>query len=307
MSARFNPPPNWPPAPDGWTPPQGWQPDPAWGPAPDGWQLWLDNDTAAAPAASGKKQVSWFRRHKILTGLAAFIVLVGAGSALGGGGDDRTPSKLAQAASAPTTSTTSSTPAAVETTAAETPAPSAEPADEPQPKAVTYTGRGDKLLKIKKPEEGAVPVTITYTGGYSNFVVEALDSSNESTDLLVNEIGSFKGTVLLDADGGETAKLKIQASGKWKVVIKPLSATRQISTAATGKGPDVLLYAGDDAATLTFTNKGDANVVVQWMTEDGGDLLVNDIGNYKGELALTPGPGILTIDGGSWTAKVVPD
>lgn len=38
---RYNPPPNWPPTPPGWTPPPGWQPDPSWPPPPPGWQLWL--------------------------------------------------------------------------------------------------------------------------------------------------------------------------------------------------------------------------------------------------------------------------
>jgi Domain of unknown function (DUF4878) len=38
---RFNPPPNWPPSPPGWTPPPGWAPDPAWGPPPPNWPLWL--------------------------------------------------------------------------------------------------------------------------------------------------------------------------------------------------------------------------------------------------------------------------
>jgi hypothetical protein len=38
---RFNPPPNWPPVPPGWTPPPGWQPDPSWPPPPQGWQLWV--------------------------------------------------------------------------------------------------------------------------------------------------------------------------------------------------------------------------------------------------------------------------
>jgi hypothetical protein len=37
---RFNPPPNWPASPPGWTPPPGWQPDPSWPPPPPGWQLW---------------------------------------------------------------------------------------------------------------------------------------------------------------------------------------------------------------------------------------------------------------------------
>jgi hypothetical protein len=38
---RFNPPPNWPPAPPGWTPPPGWQPDRSWPPLPPGWPLWV--------------------------------------------------------------------------------------------------------------------------------------------------------------------------------------------------------------------------------------------------------------------------
>lgn len=43
---RFNPPPDWPAPPLGWTPPPGWQPDPSWPPAPPGWQFWV-------PAARG--------------------------------------------------------------------------------------------------------------------------------------------------------------------------------------------------------------------------------------------------------------
>ena len=38
---RFNPPPDWPAPPLGWTPPPGWQPDPSWPPAPPGWQFWV--------------------------------------------------------------------------------------------------------------------------------------------------------------------------------------------------------------------------------------------------------------------------
>ena len=42
---RFNPPPNWPPAPTGWTPPPGWAPDPSWPPLPPGWPLWVPDAT----------------------------------------------------------------------------------------------------------------------------------------------------------------------------------------------------------------------------------------------------------------------
>jgi hypothetical protein len=38
---RFNPPPGWPPAPDGWVPPEGWNPPANLPPAPTGWQWWV--------------------------------------------------------------------------------------------------------------------------------------------------------------------------------------------------------------------------------------------------------------------------
>lgn len=52
MSWIFNPPPGWPPQPDGWVPPPGWAPDPRWPPAPAGWQFWVPGGTAAPVAAS---------------------------------------------------------------------------------------------------------------------------------------------------------------------------------------------------------------------------------------------------------------
>jgi hypothetical protein len=58
----FNPPPNWPPPPQGWTPHAGWQSDPSWGPAPVGWPVWV-------------RQTSRWDTAKTMGGLAAFGVL----------------------------------------------------------------------------------------------------------------------------------------------------------------------------------------------------------------------------------------
>jgi len=44
VGLRFNPPPGWPAAPEGFTPEPGWQPDPSWPPPPPGWQLWVLDD-----------------------------------------------------------------------------------------------------------------------------------------------------------------------------------------------------------------------------------------------------------------------
>ncbi len=48
MGLRFNPPPGWPPAPEGFVPQPGWQPDPSWPPPPPGWPLWVDDQQIPA-------------------------------------------------------------------------------------------------------------------------------------------------------------------------------------------------------------------------------------------------------------------
>jgi hypothetical protein len=71
---RFNPPPNWPAAPSGWTPPPGWEPDATWPPPPAGWQLWVED---------GNSSRSWVLPVQITVGVLWLIFLV-AGLASGG-------------------------------------------------------------------------------------------------------------------------------------------------------------------------------------------------------------------------------
>ena len=52
MGLRFNPPPGWPPPPEGFVPQPGWQPDPSWPPPPPGWQLWVDDQQTQVPPAA---------------------------------------------------------------------------------------------------------------------------------------------------------------------------------------------------------------------------------------------------------------
>jgi hypothetical protein len=56
MGTRFNPAPGWPPVPEGYIPPPGWQPDPAWPPAPEGWQLWVEDGLPPGPGLSPAPQ-----------------------------------------------------------------------------------------------------------------------------------------------------------------------------------------------------------------------------------------------------------
>src|SRR6185437_8458106 len=86
LRIRFNPPPNWPKLPDGFTPTGDWQPDPAWGAVPYGWPLWVEDGQATskpepplltpppgdAPARAGK---GW--------AIAAAVVLIVIGLVVG--------------------------------------------------------------------------------------------------------------------------------------------------------------------------------------------------------------------------------
>jgi Domain of unknown function (DUF4190)/Septum formation len=66
MGARFNPPPGWPPAPDGFRPDPGWQPDPSWPAAPPDWPLWIED---------GQTGTSRWAIVSLVAGLLGFTVV----------------------------------------------------------------------------------------------------------------------------------------------------------------------------------------------------------------------------------------
>jgi len=144
---RYNPPPNWPTPPAGWTPAQGWQPDPAWGPAPLGWQVWVDDGLTTPASSPASTKGSWFKRHKILTGLGALLVVGGVGVALGGGDDPTTP-VAGGTKPVPTSSSTSSS-SSSSTTSSKTGAPASTPttkvAPKPKPSQELTSGQRNAL------------------------------------------------------------------------------------------------------------------------------------------------------------------
>lgn len=258
---------------------------------------------------------AWIARHKVLTGLGALLLLGGFAAAASGG---ETGAKVS--ASAPSWTSTSSDTGALSTptpsiaptsaspvAAAPAPAPSETTQPKPPPpKVYKYSGRGDKILSIKKPEASAALISFSHKGS-SNFIVMQLDADLAETENLVNEIGPYSGKTILDLeDGSETRKLKITADGTWSVVIQALSETRELEGQASGKSADVLLYFGS-AGVATLTHKGTSNFIVTYYNEDGSENLVNEIGRYTGESVLPAGPGFLQISAdGAWTIKVAP-
>lgn len=252
------------------------------------------------------KQRNWFARHKILTGLGVLLIVIIVGSAAGGGSKSKKPaasgrtSPSASPSAEPSPSTASTAPSAAPTTEAPPPPPVA-------PTVFTYKGRGNKVLTIQKPEadKGAL-ISTTNVGAQDNFTIYALDAQLQPGDLLVNAVGSYRGTSILDKSGESTTRLKIDGGGAWTVTIRPLSAARRMTTSTTGKGDDVVLYDGP-TGVATVTNRGPQDNFTIYYYGDSTDLLVNQIGSYTGETPIQAGPAFLEIDGaGAWSIKVTP-
>lgn len=190
--------------------------------------------------------------------------------------------------SAPTTSTPTTSPSTVSTIAES-----------------SLSGKGDDVVTLPRgiATESAVLLTITYKGS-RNFVVEQLDEANSTSDLLVNVIGSYAGTVPLElSEGSTTNRLKVTASGAWTIVVHDITTARPFISDIGGKGDDVLLYAGD-AATASITHTGKSNFAIELYNKQGHDLLVNEIGSYSGRQPLPGGGALLVVHAdGTWSIK----
>jgi hypothetical protein len=171
----------------------------------------------------------------------------------------------------------------------------------------TYSGTGDQVIAVDKPNRGEPAIAVVTMGGDRNNIVWALDQNLEQTDLLVNTIGTYNGEVLVDlgSSRGETRSLQIRSAGSWTIELRPLSSARSFDTQAAGTGDAVLRYARSGPAVATFTHDGERNFIVWAYRDDGrSDLLVNEIGPYSGSSAIR-GPAWVEVRAdGAWTIEV---
>jgi hypothetical protein len=254
----------------------------------------------------------WWRRRSrrtklIISGAAVILVL---GAVAGSppkpqtSGPTSTPQATATATSAALSPTPGPSATATEEASVQEPTPEPTPAEAFAP--IKLIGRGSKVPKFTIPEGAAAIATISETGT-SNFAVWTLAADGSQNELLVNELGSYKGTVLFDVDSGEhSVAFKIESNGSWTITIAPLTRARKWDTSQTltGKGDDVvqLSEAVSGLATTTVTHRGRSNFAVHSYSDSGSDLLVNEIGNYKAEIQLPDGTLLLQIEAdGTWS------
>ena len=172
----------------------------------------------------------------------------------------------------------------------------AEVTVEPVPTVDTqsFSGNGDKVLKF---DQGPFTVALTHSGS-SNFTVYSLDTDLEDDDLLVNDIGKYKGTVL--ASSNEYRGLRIESDGKWTAEVTPIAGlfSDVVKGKTSGTGDAVFAWSIPNSSVVSIMHKGDRNFLVYIYTEDGVDLVVNEIGKYTGEQIMDQGIVEIQADGG---------
>jgi hypothetical protein len=189
------------------------------------------------------------------------------------------------------------------------------PPPPPVPKTtppILHVGYGAKVETIRLTASGPIVVQARHRGD-SNFAVELVGA--HSSELLVNEIGNYKGAVAYaDATAGRY-RLKITADGAWAVIVSqpfPQEPSRLVPGTFSGFHSRVVrIRAEDDLQPIvTVRHRGQSNFVVELIgygDTSGDELLVNEIGNYSGQTLLDSMPEgsyllAVTADG-PWTVK----
>lgn len=160
----------------------------------------------------------------------------------------------------------------------------------------SFKGRGDKIVRFDVTDN---PFVAAFThSGSGNFIVHSLDPELDEVDLLINEIGRDKGSVL--GEWGDYGGLSIEANGPWTLEITDLYDVPGLSSPTTmGRGDSVLFFDGDNTVAR-FTHEGEANFIVKLWDSGDGELLINDIGKYDGEQIISSGYLSVMADG-PWT------
>jgi hypothetical protein len=171
-----------------------------------------------------------------------------------------------------------------------------------------FVGAGSKVVRTKVPDGVGVIATCTHDGE-SNFIVESFASDGTSIDTNVNEIGSYRGTVLLAA--AETpAVLKVVADGDWTIKLEEIANAPHWdpSEKLSGHGDGVFIVNPRVSGFLKCVAKvrGDGYFAVWAYHGDEVTLLFSEIDGYTGENVFPVETHLVTVksDNTSWSIEL---
>ncbi len=195
------------------------------------------------------------------------------------------------------------TPAEEEPEPVPTPAP-VEEEIEPVPDAIVYTGTGDSVIKIEKPEEGPVMLYIKGNDTERHFAVTGFDADDNRTTLFVNTTNQYEG-ITLDP-GGTTDLLEIKGYGSWIVESRSIRSARIVESpgSISGTGDEVLLVEGDPTLA-TIEGNPDARHFAVLGYSPNRNLMINTTDVYKGTVRVQRGTFVLEINAvGDWNISL---
>ena len=231
------------------------------------------------------------------------------------GGDGAAPTTVPEAAASPAAGNSGSASPSSQTTPASRvmalPIPSLAALTGSGPAAVAgaavthLEGTGTGRVALAKPGPGVVVAQLSH-GGVADFVVHPLDASGQRRDALVNAVGAYRGSRLLDTDGIETTQLEIGADGPWSIDLVALPGAPAWSgrEPVSGQGDAVLIAPGGlDRLTVAQITHGGARAFAVWAyTTISRDLVVNDVGRHDGRHAFARGVLVVAVTAdGPWS------
>ncbi|MGL4484549.1 MAG: hypothetical protein ACRCUS_06320 [Anaerovoracaceae bacterium] len=161
-------------------------------------------------------------------------------------------------------------------------------------------GDGDKVIQ-KLMDASTYMMAVKHSGG-SNFAIKGLDSDGDLVDIYVNEIGNYKGTVAVGFPNDAPTKLQITADGNWSIEFKPISEASKLEYGKRYKGSKILYFDGYENFDAKIEHLGKSNFAIWLAGLDEKDLLVNEVGKYKGVVPINDISGFFIVEAdGKWS------
>lgn len=174
------------------------------------------------------------------------------------------------------------------------------------PGTFIYCGRSDDVIEIATPGGGKGAILHAVMHGSGHNAVVSHDQNFEYNELLVNEIGAYRGSNLMDLSPYEAKSrhLEVTSDGAWVIQIRPLSSAPRFVGRVDSGGDRVLYYAGGRTVGH-FVHHGESNFVVEAVTATDWDLVVNEIGRYDGRNPVENAPAYIAVTAdGAWTVEI---
>jgi hypothetical protein len=188
-------------------------------------------------------------------------------------------------------------------------------ADEAQPEAapVKLAGHGDKASAKFTLQAGLSTWAVRHNGT-SNFQISLVDQDGNEASMPVNEIGRFRGTLLVRVAKSGEYLLNVKADGNWTVAIRQPRPTNGEAKPVSriGQGPDVPVFVTLPKGLTVFRVKHDGDGIfrVKLFDRDGKlvEQLFGQTGRYEGSRAFrVEQEGIYAVGvyaNGNWSLKI---